>query len=52
MEMTGRNTKVTATTIGVTALLAIGVAACGGETTATGGAGDAQPDGIDPAPGK
>jgi len=36
MEMTRRSTKVTATTFGVTSLLAIGVAACGGETTATG----------------
>jgi len=34
--MTRRNTKLTATTLGVAAVLALGVAACGGDTTATG----------------
>ncbi|MEK6271211.1 MAG: hypothetical protein AABM42_00980 [Actinomycetota bacterium] len=33
--MTRRNTKMTATTLGVAAVLAIGVAACGGESTST-----------------
>jgi hypothetical protein len=35
--MTRRNTKMTATALGVAAALAISVAACGGDTTATGG---------------
>jgi hypothetical protein len=34
--MTRRNTKLTVTTLGVAGALAIGVAACGGETAATG----------------
>ena len=46
---------MTATALGVAAVLAISVAACGDETTATGG-GDAhgvvEPDGVGPAPGQ
>jgi hypothetical protein len=34
--MTRRNTKMTVTTLGVAAVLAVGVAACGSDTTATG----------------
>jgi hypothetical protein len=48
--MTRRNAKMTATTLGVAAVLAISVAACGGENTATGGSptGSGLPQGSEP----
>jgi hypothetical protein len=48
--MTRRNTKIIATTLGVAAVLAISVAACGGETSATGRSptGSGLPQGSEP----
>jgi len=48
--MTRRSTKMTAATLGVTAVLAISVAACGGENTATGRSptGSGLPQGSEP----